>query len=203
MRFIESILFKDGVYKNLSIHQERMDDVFKKYAPGNNSHALIRILPDLKMEGTYKVRLVYDMDTEDVEYDIEFAEYQPRQIKTLQVVHSKPFDYSMKFEDRTKINKLVKSSNADDIIIAIDNHITDGSYFNLAFWNGVEWLTPDTPLLKGVKRTQLMQEGKIKETTIQISDLNAFEKVSLINAMIGLGELELPISAIEIPKTGG
>lgn len=200
MRFIESILYKNGEYINLPLHQERIDGVFQHFSSHDDSHNLNRILPKLEMDGIFKVRLVYDMDTEDAEYDIEFAEYQPRKIMSLEVVSSKPFNYSMKFEDRTKINKLVKSSNADDIIIAIENHVTDGSYFNLAFWNGVEWLTPDTPLLKGIRRTQLLQEGKIKEAPIRISDLGVFEKVSLINAMLDLGQLELPITAIESPK---
>ncbi len=203
MRFIESILYKNGTYMNLPLHQERIDSVFQHFSSHDDSHNLNRILPKLEMDGIFKVRLVYDMDTEDAEYDIEFAEYQPRKIKSLEVVSSKPFNYSMKFEDRTKINKLVKSSNADDIIITIDNNITDGSYFNLVFWNGAEWLTPDTPLLKGVRRTQLLQEGKIKEASIRISDLGAFEKVSLINSMMDLEELVLSVSSIDIPKTDG
>lgn len=201
MRFIESILFKDGNYINLSLHQDRMNRVFQHYGSCDDSHDLNRILPNMEMDGTYKVRLVYDMDTEDAEYDIEFAEYHPRKINTLEVVSSRPFDYSMKFEDRKTINKLTKASNADDIIIAVENRITDGSYFNLAFWNGEEWLTPDKPLLKGVRRAQLLLEGKIKEAPIQISDLYTFKKVSLINAMMDLEELELPISAIDTPKT--
>ncbi|WP_421764245.1 aminotransferase class IV [Ekhidna sp.] len=203
MRFIESILLKDGEYQNLQLHQSRMDEVFNRHHLKNASHNLNDILPDLKMNGTFKVRLVYDMDSEDAEYDIEFSEYHPRKIKTLEVVSSPPFDYSMKFEDRSEINKLVKSSMADDIIIGIDNHLTDGSYFNLAFWDGEEWLTPDSYLLNGVRRQQLLNELKIKETAIKIHDLKNFEKISLINAMMDLGELELPISAIDIPKNDG
>lgn len=201
MRFIESILFKDGAYHNLPLHQQRMDGVFVHYGLCDESHDLNRILPDLKMNGTYKVRLVYDLDSEDAEYDIEFSEYYPRKIETLEIVSAKRFDYSMKFEDRTNINKMVESSDADDIIISINNYITDGSYFNLAFWDGSGWVTPSTPLLKGVRRTQLLSEQKIKEAPIQVSELDAFKKVSLINAMIDIGELELPVSAIELPKT--
>jgi 4-amino-4-deoxychorismate lyase len=197
MKFIESILFRDGDYVNLPLHQERINNVFHHFGSRDESHNLNRILPDLKMEGTYKVRLVYDMDNEDAEYDIEFSEYQPRKINTLEIVSSKPFDYSMKFEDRSKINKLTKSSTADDIIIAIDNYITDGSYFNLAFWNGVEWLTPDTPLLKGVRRTQLLQDEKIKEAPIRVSDLGIFKKVCLINSMLDLGDLEVPVAKVK------
>ncbi|MEP1034668.1 aminotransferase class IV [Ekhidna sp.] len=200
MRFIESILFKNGEYHNLPLHQNRMNGAFSHHGLADHSHDLKRILPDLKMKGTFKVRLVYDMDSEDAEYDIEFSEYHPRKIQTLEIVRSPPFDYSMKFEDRSEINKLVKSSMADDIIIGIDNHLTDGSYFNLAFWDGDNWLTPNTPLLKGVRRIKLLSEQKIREASIQISDLSSFEKVSLINAMLDLGELEIPCSAIGISK---
>ena len=147
------------------------------------------------------MRLIYDLDTEDAEYDLEYAEYLPRKIESLEVVHSKPFDYSMKYADRSVINKLARRSDADDVIIAIDGKITDGSYFNVAFWDGTDWLTPDSFLLNGVRRQQLLNEGKIKEASIQAGDVHSFEKVSLINAMLDLGELALPVSTIYIPKT--
>lgn len=196
MRFIESILFKDGVYINLPLHQARVDRVFDRFAPGNESHNLYSILPDLKMQEICKLRLVYD--TENETFDLDFSEYQARKIETLEILHSKTFDYSLKYENRDHINALVSKSAADDIIISIDDHLTDGSYFNLAFWDGNEWFTPDTPLLKGVRRTQLINEERIKESEIQISDLSSFSKVSLINAMIDLEELELPIDQIKI-----
>ncbi|WP_425390200.1 aminotransferase class IV [Ekhidna sp.] len=203
MRFIESILLRDGNYINLELHQQRMDNTFKTYAAEELSHDLIQILPHIKLEGTYKVRLIYDLDSEDAEYDIEFAAYHPRKIESLQVVSSKPFDYAFKYEDRNHINKLISQSSADDILIAINDRITDGSYFNLALWDGEAWLTPDSFLLNGVRRQQLLNEAKIKESTIQIQDLKNFERISLINAMMDLGELELPISAIDIPKNHG
>ena len=197
MRFIESILFRDGVYHNLELHQERLDRTFDQFMPAIQSHDLAKILPPLNLEGTYKVRVVYDADVEDAEYDLEFSEYVPRKIESLQVVESKVFDYSFKYEDRTTINQLVKQAEADDIIISINEKITDGSYFNLAFWDGNEWLTPDTPLLNGVRRQQLLKEGTIKEAPISVKDLAAFEKVSLINAMLDLEEIELRVSSIK------
>lgn len=197
MRFIESILFNNGCYANLPLHQARIDKVFSAYAPGDDSHNLEQILPDLKMAGTFKVRMIYDMDSEDATYDLEFSEYHQRKIETLEIIKSVPFDYAMKYEDRAKINKLIKQSSADDIIIAIEDHLTDGSYFNLAFWDGSDWFTPDTPLLKGVRRSQLINDGEIQERKITISDLKSFQKVSLINAMLDLGQLELSISQIK------
>lgn len=198
MRFIESILLKDGEYHNLNYHQDRVDRVFTKLAPDNTSHDLKLILPKLELPGTYKVRLVYGVEAINAPYDVEYAEYYPRKIESLQVMHSDPFDYSLKYENRDVINTLVSKSSLDDIIIAIDNLVTDGSYFNLAFWDGTHWYTPDSPLLKGVRRTQLIEDRRIKERTIYVSDIASFQKVSLINAMLDLGQLEIPTHQITI-----
>ena len=197
MELIESIKMKDGKYINLPLHQARVDRAFERYAPSIESHDLEHILPNIQLDGTYKVRLVYDLDTEDAEYDLEYSEYHARKIESLELVIAEPFDYSMKYADRSHINKLVSHSMSDDIIIAIDGKITDGSYFNVAFWCEDGWYTPDTYLLNGVRRQQLLSEHKIEEAPIRVSDLGAFKKVSLINAMLDLGELELPISAVK------
>ncbi len=191
MRLVESILCQNGIYINVDLHQARMNRAFHTYNSMIQPHDLRNILPTLDMEGSYKVRIVYDMDQEDAAYTIEYVEYAPKEISSLEVVHSDPFDYSMKYENRKVINKLVDSTSADDIIIAINDNVTDGSYFNLAFWDEKQWLTSNTPLLNGVRRTQLINEGRIKETNITVNNLSTFEKVSLINAMLDLGELEV------------
>lgn len=197
MRFIESILFKDGVYHNLELHQKRVNRTFHHFMPDAPSHKLSEVLPPLTMTGTYKVRAVYDADQEDVDFDVEFIEYVPRKIETLEVVSSAPFDYAFKYEDRTHIHTMVQQAEADDVIISIDGKVTDGSYSNLAFWDGIDWFTPDTPLLNGVRRQQLLGEGEIKEAPIRVGDLGAFQKVSLINAMLDLGEVELPTQQLK------
>ncbi|MEM6816611.1 MAG: aminotransferase class IV [Bacteroidota bacterium] len=198
MRFIESVLYRDGAYHNLSLHQERINRTFNRFMPGIESQDLLKILPKSVLKGTYKVRLVYNVDQEDVNYDLEFSEYIPRTIRSLQVMESSSFDYSFKFEDRSKINEMVAKSYADDIIITIDEKVTDGSYFNLVFWDGNKWITPDTPLLNGVRRQQLLAENKIKEVPISIADLSAFKKVSLINAMLNIGTVELLMDQVSM-----
>ncbi|WP_420316660.1 aminotransferase class IV [Ekhidna sp.] len=201
MRFIESILLKDGQYINLDLHQQRIDEVFKVHASMDLAHNLKNVLPNIQLEGIYKVRMVYDLDSEDAEYDIEYAVYHPRKIEKLEVMPSNPFDYAFKYEDRNHINRLVSQSGADDILIAIYNQITDGSYFNVAFWDGTNWYTPSTYLLNGVRRQQLLSDKKIIETKISVEDIKHYQKVSLINAMMDLGEIELPISAIDTPRS--
>ncbi|GAB4239248.1 MAG: hypothetical protein Tsb0034_15260 [Ekhidna sp.] len=196
MRFIESILFRDGEYHNLDLHQQRLDRTFEAFMPHIASHRLERVLPPLKMEGTYKVRLVYDADSEDADFDLEFVEYLPRKLTSLQVVHAKPFDYAFKYEDRRIIDRLTKQGTADDIIIAVDNQITDGSYFNLAFWDGENWVTPKSPLLNGVRRQQLIRDNQLIERPIEVHDLPSFDKVSLINAMLDLEELEVDLANV-------
>lgn len=201
MRFIESILFKDGEYHNLPFHQQRVDRTFEKFFNDAVPHQFSNILPKLDLDGTYKARVVYDCDNEDADFDLAFNEYTPRQIRTLELVDSEFFDYSFKYEDRSKINALLEQSKADDIIICIDGKVTDGSYFNLVFWNGKEWITPNSPMLDGVRKSQLLKDGKIREASISKHDIHAFEKVSLINAMLDLGELEVPIHKISTSRT--
>jgi len=196
MRFIESILYRDGDYCHLALHQERFDHTIERLIPNIKPRGLEQILPQLDLEGTYKVRLVYHADANELNWEVEYAEYVPRKIESLEVVESNVFDYSFKYEDRAAINSLVRQSKADDIIISMDGKITDGSYFNLTFWDGSAWYTPDTPLLNGIRRQLLLSEKKIKEASISTQDLDAFEKVSLINAMLDLGEVELLMSKV-------
>lgn len=197
MRFIESILFKDGEYQNLEYHQQRVDRTFEKFMPSIPSHDLKNILLDLKMDGIYKARLVYEGDAEDADYDLEFIEYKPKLIRSIALIETDSFDYSFKYENRSKINSLLSQADTDEIIISINGFITDSSYSNLAFWNGEKWLTPAIPLLNGVRRTQLIHERKIHEAPIKNGDLSAFEKVSLINAMLDLEDMVIPIDHIK------
>ena len=197
MRFIESILFKNGSYINLEGHQTRFDQTLKEHMEIEKGYLLEDILPHLKFQGRYKVKVLYEIvDQKEVKFDIAFSRYITREIKTLQLVSTKAFNYSFKYENRDHINELLRQSKTDDVIISINNMITDSSYSNLVFWDGKEWITPDTPLLNGVRRQLLLRQKRIKEAPLRISDLGAFEKVSLINAMLDLEEVEVPFSHI-------
>ena len=79
-----------------------------------------------------------------------------------------------------------------------NNLVTDSYYANLAFYDGSNWLTPKSYLLPGVKRQYLLEMGLISEIEISLVDIQSFQKISLINAMLNLGEIEIPVSSIEL-----
>ncbi len=190
--FIESVCFKNGDFQLLEYHQARMNRTFNYFYPGCQPYKLRQVLPKLKLEGTHKIRIVYDQEN----LEVELHEYAMRKIESLQIAHGNHINYDYKSEDRSEINQLVRHSTADDILIAKDGCLTDSSYANLAFWDGEKWFTPKEPLLPGVKRAFLIKQGLIHEKKIRIEDINYYEKLCFINAMIDLEELTLPIYLI-------
>lgn len=196
MRFIESILFENGQYHRLDLHQQRIDKTIRTLGGSKHTFALTQMLPYPALEGKHKARLVYDVFKGGM--GVELSAYVPRNISKLKVMHSAPFDYSLKYEDRGHILSLLRQSGAEDILISLEGHLTDSSYSNVAFWDGDKWWTPYTPLLKGVRRQSLLASGRLHEAPIKVEDITRFEKVSLINAMLDLGELEVSVDNIHI-----
>jgi len=139
--------------------------------------------------------VVYGKDIEA----IEFKPYQPRPIKTLKLVKDNEIDYSFKYADRENINLLYeRRGNYDDILIVKNNLVTDTSYCNIIFFDGNKWLTPEFPLLKGTKRQQPLDGGKISVAKIIVESLRSFHEFMLINAMLDFDEnRSLSIHGIE------
>lgn len=181
-RFIESIQLKDGQLKHLSLHLKRMERTIQAYYHKSilfDKKVIEKAAKDYS-KGIFKCRIVYTQQIEE----ITITPYQIRLIKSLQLVDSQ-LDYTLKYEDRTTLNRLFQQrGHCDDVVIAKDGLITDGSYTNLAFFDGKNWFTPTTPLLKGIQREVLLTQGIIKERIIRKGDLLKFQKVKLFNAMM-------------------
>ncbi|MFY0607296.1 MAG: aminotransferase class IV [Cyclobacteriaceae bacterium] len=194
-RFIESILFENHHYPLLAFHQRRVDLVFNKYFPSDKKLDLKSILPQPNESEKVKVRLVYDGDG----FTLSHERYQIRPINSLQLIEHNKVDYGFKYENRSKLDELFSERQAcDDILIIKNNKITDSYYANPVFWDGVKWLAPKTYLLNGVRRQHLIETGQISERDIGLKDLQSFEKISLVNAMIDLGEVEISIDQVKI-----
>ena len=126
-----------------------------------------------------------------------------KKIKYLKIVKDNNIDYFYKYFDRSNINKLLYSKDKFfahkyfDIIIIKNNKITDFSYGNLCFFDSSKWITPKSPLLKGTKRQYLLDNNFIIEKDMNILDIKNFERISLINAMIDLGDLVIDIKNVK------
>lgn len=193
LKFIETICFKDGAYQLITYHQDRVNRTYKEFFPGTTPLNLAEVLPTIDFEERYKVRVIYSTDYLTIEYEV----YTPKAINTLKLVRCNAIDYAFKFHDRTALMDLLRQRQAcDDIIISINNQVTDCSYANLVFFDGQDWYTPNTFLLSGVKRQYLIDTNQLQQTNIGESDISNFKLVGFINAMLDLGELTIPTTNI-------
>jgi 4-amino-4-deoxychorismate lyase len=198
-KFIETIRLKDGQLQNISYHNARFNRTREKLLDIHEAWSLeehIQIPRGID-KSTFKCRVTYSSAIEQV----EFEPYMMRSVNRLKLVYTSSIDYEYKFKNRKNIQALLKEKgSADDIIIVKNGQITDTSYSNLVFYDGVSWFTPVAPLLKGTQRALLIDQGRIREAFITINDLPRYKKLRLINAMIGLDESpDLEISSILLP----
>jgi len=199
---VETIRSDNGRFNDLSPHIERMTrsrkvlfGIESEDRPDDTlEHALIEA-SGLIGEGRWKLRVLYDREIRDV----EAASYSPKQIKSAALVDGRGISYACKFVDRSELEDLDRRSRAvgaDTAIIVLSGRITDFSYANAAFYDGESWWTPAEPLLRGTRRSRLIEAGLIKTTVLTPADLDRFISVSPINAMLELGEIMVDIGSI-------
>ncbi len=196
----ETIKIKDGKIYNLPFHQDRVnrafDEVFgvnPKLQKGNVMNLESLLFPLPIGPGTFRCRIDYDQHGSKT----EFYPYQAREITSLQMIELEGYQYGHKFRDRSGLNRLFeRRDQSDDILLIQDGYITDTSYSNVAFFDGSSWFTSSRYLLRGTKRESLLKLGVLQEKVIRVEDLTSFQKLSLINSMLDLGEITLAIHQI-------
>lgn len=195
-QFIETMCVEQGKIINLDYHLERIKNTRKhfwnteKTVPTDQLSALAST-----QDSRAKLRFTYDKENI---YDLSCTPYNTRKIERLKLLESNDIEYRYKSVDRSEINLLkAQTEPTDEIIIVKQNRLTDTSYTNIALFDGSQWITPSTPLLKGTRRAQLLEAGRLIEREVLATDLKSFQSISLINAMMDLEELVLPISSIE------
>lgn len=185
-RLFESIRLKDGIPQNLELHNERcnrtMRDLFAVKQPIDLA-GVIDVPPEFS-KGIVKCRIDYDDVVRSVRYEL----YNPRQIKTLQIIRIDNISYSYKYADRSALEALKLKTRADEILIVRNGLITDTSFSNVVFFDGSSWLTPAAPLLRGTMREKLLNDGLITCCDISPHDICFFKEARLINAMISIQE---------------
>lgn len=196
-RFLETIKLLDGNFFRLPLHQQRVNRAFTECYPKTKVPDLISIIQnsDFPLNGLYKCRILFNKN----DYKIEFEPYVRKEISSLQLISTKIQTFYYKPADRSVYQQAFKlRKNCDDVLLVRDGLITDTSYANIAFFNGVNWITPEIPLIYGVNRASLLAEQKIVALPVKISDLSNFQFFRLFNAMIEFGEFELSMTAINL-----
>ena len=187
---VESIKLKDGIVYNLAYHQDRLNRSLHELFTKAAAIDLAKELADIRLNysGLCKVRVVYGPAVEKIEVE----SYTYRSVNSLKVVYHNDIDYHLKFTDRQLLNSLYSQrESCDDIIIVKNGLVTDAFTANLLFFDGHQWITPNSPLLKGTKRQLLLDTGLITEKQVTVDALASFHKVGLINAMIDFDEMPI------------
>jgi 4-amino-4-deoxychorismate lyase len=192
----ESIKIEEGIPQRVEWHQARMNDSFLRYFGRSGAPYLARALkvPVEYRTGIVKCRFLYGRNATAM----EFSAYEPKPVRTLQLVSGDHLEYSMKYTDRYALNELLKQKGScDDILIVRNGRISDTSYTNIVLFNGERWVTPVYPLLAGTCRGRLISEGRIAEADITTEELRYYKSFRLINAMLDFDEQEeLPVDLI-------
>ncbi|MDR0331976.1 MAG: aminotransferase class IV [Dysgonamonadaceae bacterium] len=185
--FLETICIQNGIVYNLQRHVARMQETAAHFG------FVVPRLPELETlmpkefsDERVKCRIIYHAKIDE----ITFEKYIPKIVKSFKLVEASP-NYSFKFSDRTELNSLLsQKGDYDEILIARNGCITDTSFSNVVFRRGNDFFTPDTYVLNGTKRQLLLREGIIREKRITVENMNEFEEIILINAMLPLNPLK-------------
>lgn len=192
---IESIKVWNGRLCHLPYHEFRANKSRRELL---GVHEPLRwadhiVVPDSCRRGLYKCRVVFGHRIEEV----AFTPYKTRKIQSLKLIHTTGARYPHKLLDRKELDMLWnQKEDCDEIIIVNDDLLTDAYYYNLVFQKGNTWITPDTPLLKGVRRQLLLDKNLITTQKMYLSDIRTMDKVHLINALTPLGKITVDISKI-------
>ena len=197
--FVETICRIGGVAQRLPQHQARYEATLHHFY-GNEVEptSLSDIVKKIPISSNKeKVRVVYD---ETGILSVSSEPYVVRSMRSLQLVCADEIDYSYKSTDRSTLNALMQQrGHCDNIIIVKHGWLTDTSYTNLAFWDGLHWYTPAHPLLKGTMRAALLAEERLIERDIGVDEIGSFKTISPFNAMLNLGDIRLGVECVEQP----
>lgn len=172
-----------------------MDRSVKELSGQRNAVSLMEALKkyNVPKTGLYKCRVVYSDKIETV----EFIPYEIKPVNSLRIVYDQEIKYEHKYQNRDSLNALLSQRQyCDDILIVKNGFVTDSSYSNIIFYDGVNWITPAAPLLKGTMRQFLLDTAEIKAAPVAVQDIPSFKKFRLINSMLAFDGPEIDVSKI-------
>lgn len=194
---LETIKLENGILHNLKYHNIRFNRARYELFGITQDIDLASFIdiPKENRTGLFRCRLVYSSEIEKV----EFIPHHPKEIKSLKLVFDDEIDYSFKYLNRERLNKLLKMKNdCDEIIIIKKGLVSDCSIGNLIFHDGQKWWTPSAPLLNGTRRMQLLNDGLICEKEITANQIQSFQTIGIINVFYGMENLpKISVSSVK------
>ncbi|KGQ45276.1 hypothetical protein JP28_01875 [Gallibacterium anatis] len=184
----ETLCIENGQVQNLALHQQRYENSLREFYAGQpyNIFSLAKILQKNTalwanlQSPVIRCRIDYNA----TQYHLQCFPYQRKNYQRFQPVICDDIDYHLKYSNRAIFKELLKQKgDCDEIIIVKQGKITDCTIGNLILRQGSQWFTPDSPLLIGTQRSKLLQERKIIEREILLSDLPLYQEIRLINAL--------------------
>ena len=195
-RLIETIELKNGNLSEIIYHNKRLNAARRELFGIKESIAIEKeiVIPEEFKKGIFRCRLLYDKHI----IKTDFFPIKERSFSSLKLVRDDNIDYHLKYADRSALNKLLEQKGKNDEVIIIKNGmVTDCSIGNLIFFDGHDWITPDTPLLKGTQRAYLLDKKLIRECDIKEEDIFKYQKVGIINALLSISNMiVIPIEDI-------
>ena len=190
-RLVESINICNGKPYHLGLHEARAN-ASRRLLYGTDLPDLKLaesiIVPSLYTAGLVKCRVIYDRTITS----IDFSHYTVRSILSLSVIHDDTINYPLKWVERPQLDELyAQRQGADEILIFKNGLLTDAYYYNVVIAVNGKYLTPRLPLLKGVRRAQLLVMEWIEEADIDLKLLRQATSIYLVNAMTVLGKIKL------------
>jgi len=182
-RLLETICIEDGQAPLLPYHAERMQRSRYQLLKAKDAldlEAAISPLLSQNPRGLFKCRILYSRQIEE----ISCTPYQRPVIRSLKKVYCNDIDYAHKYEERSLLKQLYqRKQSCDDIIIIKNGWVSDTYIGNIMLYDGRGWYTPDTPLLCGVRRQYLLNQGQVRPVDIREQDLKKYQAFTFVNAM--------------------
>jgi len=195
-RLLETIQIRQGEVLNCDRHVARLNRSRRELFCRRDELDAAAVLAGLTIptDGVWKLRVVYSVKIQRR----QLTRYFIQPVRSLKLVRDDSIEYSHKYEDRSAIDALMaQRGSCDNILIVKNGCVTDTAHANIAFSDGREWFTPESPLLAGTQRAALIAGGKLTARRIRPDDLKRYQSAVLINAMLGWGDAEpIDIAAI-------
>ena len=180
---IESIRIENKKPHLLEYHNRRFNEACKLLFNLEEKFDLsnyIRLPADITAN-RYKYRILFDGQ----KFTTEIHPYTQKRIKTLNIVRMDDIEYPFKTTNRDKLDAAFSMrKDCDDIIIIKNQLVTDAYFSNILLFNGNEWVTPASPLLKGTQRAFLIDRNQVVEKDVSEEEIHKYIHIKLVNAMI-------------------